>query len=213
MQDSGRLDARGFYRTEENEKTSSIAAEFVQVFAGDFSSQQPPSEWQLQAAKGVASTVKGVRRIIKETPAAKAKFDHSDGHLIVSESMLIHGRCQYSSNANHELGVLTICRPTQWYSRPGHGTSGRGGPPMDLRGLAPRTSAGTSTAPLPQSSISGTAAGLPIPREKRIKCNEPSLFMGRYFTKIESTADFQCENCEHIATSRNQLFVHLREHC
>lgn len=71
--------------------------EVVQVFAGDFSSQQPPSEWQLHAAKGVASAVKGVRQIIKETPAAKAEFDHSDGHLIVSESMLIHGRCQYSS--------------------------------------------------------------------------------------------------------------------
>lgn len=81
-------------------------------------------------------------------------------------------------NANHELSVLTICRPTQSYSRPGHGTSGRGRPPMDLRGLAPRTSTGTSTAPLPQPSISGTAAGLLIPREKRIKCNEPSLFTG-----------------------------------
>lgn len=34
------LDAGGLHRTEENEKTSSIATEFIQVFADDFSSQQ-----------------------------------------------------------------------------------------------------------------------------------------------------------------------------
>lgn len=63
MRSSGLLDAGGLHRTEENEKTSSIAAEFIQVFADDFSSQQPPTEWQLRAAKGVASAVKGTKRI------------------------------------------------------------------------------------------------------------------------------------------------------
>ena len=73
MRSSGLLDAGGFNRAEESEKTSSIVAEFIQVFAADFNSQQPPTEWRLQAAKGVASAVKGTKRIKNETTAAKAE--------------------------------------------------------------------------------------------------------------------------------------------
>lgn len=73
MRSSGLLDAGGFHRTEESEKTSRIAAEFLRVFVGDFSSQQPSSERKLRAAKGVASAVKSMKRIKSETPAVKAE--------------------------------------------------------------------------------------------------------------------------------------------
>ena len=39
------------------------------------------------------------------------------------------------------------------------------------------------------------------------------LYVDGYFTKTVPTADFQCENCQHKTTSRNKLFVHLRDEC
>lgn len=33
----------------------------------------------------------------------------------------------------------------------------------------------------------------------------------QYFSKIVPTSDYQCERCEHKATSRNKLFAHLKE--
>ena len=39
------------------------------------------------------------------------------------------------------------------------------------------------------------------------------LYADGYFTKVVPTADFQCENCQHKTTSRNKLFVHLRDEC
>lgn len=71
MRSHGLLDSNTLPRTEENLKTATIAADFVRVFASDFISAQPPSEWQLGAAKGAASAVKSTRRIKSETPASK----------------------------------------------------------------------------------------------------------------------------------------------
>ena len=68
MRASGLLNVGGLSRTEESEKTSTVATTFVAAFAGDFSSQQASSEWRLRAAKGVASAVKGTKRVNGETP-------------------------------------------------------------------------------------------------------------------------------------------------
>lgn len=57
MRDSGLLVAGSLQRTEESDKTSSIAVKFLEVFADNFSSQQPPEEWQLSAANSALDSL------------------------------------------------------------------------------------------------------------------------------------------------------------
>ena len=43
------------------------------------------------------------------------------------------------------------------------------------------------------------------------EANNDEDYVEQYFSKTVPTADYQCDRCQHKATSRNKLFAHLRE--
>ena len=61
----------------------------------------------------------------------------------------------------------------------------------------------------PYQSEDGPVEGFQDPEDD--EANDD--YVEQYFSKTVPTADYQCERCQHKATSRNKLFAHLRDDC